>query len=435
MNILWCEKRNFRYVFFYIGCLTWLLLFAALLSVTDLLLIGQIATVHLSVMATLLLVRSFCAQNSLYFIFFGFIALYVLPAKLFFFDGLYFSIHHQAFSYYTAGYTTLIFSLFLLFVNLFVIIPQGTTKQIRFHNNNFIFWFLYIIAFIMVWMFRRKGNMYEGEDGELSTLNEYVIILFLICFIYSANEKFKNRALYFLYALYAFFAIITGGRIEVVLLFFLLLVTKLQYKFSFRFLFFCFLFGVWCMTIFGNIRHDPTTFFQQDMASILFNNHTSDLGIQTSNEGDVYWASERLLCLIEDGNLSFFSRVEAAVFYLLSPLAPSSYFPETANLASYKMDLMTTGGGNLAPVNFFVMFGFLGTIFLGYFVSRMLNMLSNNDNSNLSKIYALLMIITMSRWFAYNPIQLIKLCVWGVVCYYLIISIDYTLNKNRQNNQ
>lgn len=434
MSILWCERRNFRYWFFCTGCFVWLLLFVALLNVTDLLLVGQMATVHLSIMATLLLVRSFCARNPLYLIFFSFIALYVLPAKLFFFDGLYFSAYHQTFSYYTAGYTTLIFSLFLLFVNLFLIIPQGTTKQIRFRKNNCIFWLLYIIAFIIVCMCRRKGNMYGGEDGGLSTLNEYVIILFLICFIYSSNEKLKNRALYFLYALYAFFAIITGGRIELVLLFFLLLATVLQYKFSFKFLFLCFLFGVWGMTLFGKIRHDPAILLQQDIISIIFDNRAVDLGMQTSNEGDVYWASERLLCLIEDGNLNFISRVEAAVCYFLSPLAPSSYFPETANLSAYRKDLMDTGGGNLAPVNFFVMFGFLGTVFLGYFVSRMLNMLSK-DNCNLPKIYILLMVITVSRWFAYNPIQLVKLCVWGIVCYYLVISVDYTVKKYRQNNR
>ena len=164
------------------------------------------------------------------------------------------------------------------------------------------------------------------------------------------------------------------------------------------------------MTLFGKIRHDPVILLQQDIISIIFDNRAVDLGMQTSNEGDVYWASERLLCLIEDGNLNFFSRIEAAVCYFLSPLAPSSYFPETANLSTYRRDLMDTGGGNLAPVNFFVMFGFLGTVFLGYFVSRMLNMLSK-DNCNLPKIYILLMVITVSRWFAYNPIQLVKLCL------------------------
>lgn len=78
----------------------WLLLFVALLNVTDLLLIGQMATVHLSVMAALLLVRSFCARNPLYFIFFSFISLYVLPAKLFFFDGLYFCLSSDIFLLY-----------------------------------------------------------------------------------------------------------------------------------------------------------------------------------------------------------------------------------------------------------------------------------------------------------------------------------------------
>lgn len=81
----------------------------------------------------------------------------------------------------------------------------------------------------------------------------------------------------------------------------------------------------------------------------------------------MYWASERLLCLIEDGNLNFFSRIEAAVCYFLSPLAPSSYFPETANLSTYRRDLMDTGGGNLDPVQFLYYVWFLGYCILGVF--------------------------------------------------------------------
>ena len=53
------------------------------------------------------------------------------------------------------------------------------------------------------------------------------------------------------------------------------------------------------MTLFGKIRHDPVILLQQDIISIIFDNRAVDLGMQTSNEGDVYWASERLLCLIE----------------------------------------------------------------------------------------------------------------------------------------
>ena len=430
----WCEKRTFRSLFFYFGFVSWVMLFIALQSKYNLLFIGQLSTIHLFIMIGGLIFRSFKAHNSLYTIFFAFIAMYANPARLYFFDGIYLSAHHQTYTHYTVAYTTLIFSLFLLVINLFLIMPKGGGKVLNFRKNNSLFWTVYVLACIIVCVFRRTGNMYAGDANEMSTLNEYVIILFLICYIFSNNEKVKIYSLYLLYALYAFFAIITGGRIELVLLFFLLLTTVLQRKYSFKFLIAFFLLGVWMMNIFGNIRSNPLILLEGDIISIISPFKTTSMSVQASNEGDVYWASERLLCLMGDGELTLSDRIESAFSYIVSPLFPSSYLPETADLSSYKKDILTTGGGNMAPVNFFVMFGFIGVAFLAYFISYMLNSFSKRG-SNMLRVYTILMIATLPRWFAYNPIQLVKLCLWGVICYYLVICVDYTMKKHMNKHK
>lgn len=430
----WCEKRTSKSLFFYLGFVLWVTLFIALQNKSNLLFVGKLSTIHLYIMITILIFRSFKARNSLYTIFFAFIAMYVNPARLYFFDGIYLSAHHQVYTYYTTTYTTLIFSLFLLSINLFLIVPKGGVIVLNFRKNDYLFWCLYILACFIVCVFRRTGNMYAGDSNEMSSLNEYVIILFLVCYIFSNDEKIKRYYLYLLYALYAFFAIITGGRVELVLLFFLLLTTVLQRKYSFRFLISVFLFGILVMNIFGNIRHNPLILLEGDIVSIISPFKAASMSVQASNEGDVYWASERLLCLIEDGELTLMDRIESAFSYIISPLFPSSYLPETADLSSYKKDILTTGGGNLAPVNFFVMYGFVGVIFLAYFISYMLNSFSRRK-SNMLRVYTILIIVTLPRWFAYNPIQLVKLCVWGVICYYLVICVDYTMKKYMNKSQ
>lgn len=429
----WCEKRAFKSLFFYLGFVLWVTLFIALQNKSNLLCVGKLSTIHLYIMIIMLIFRSFKAHNSLYIIFFAFIAMYVNPARLYFFDGIYLSAHHQVYTYYTTTYTTLIFSLFLLAINLFLIVPKGRIV-LNFRKNDYLFWCLYILSCFIVCVFRRTGNMYAGDTNEMSSLNEYVIILFLVCYIFSNDDKIKRYYLYLLYALYAFFAIIAGGRIELVLLFFLLLTTVLQRKYSFGFLTSIFLLGIWVMNIFGNIRSNPLILLEGDVVSIISPLKTASMSVQASNEGDVYWASERLLCLMEDGELTLLDRLESGFSYIISPLFPSSYLPETANLSTYKKDVLTTGGGNLAPVNFFVMYGFVGVIFLAYFISYMLNSLSKRKG-NVLRVYTILIITTLPRWFAYNPIQLVKLCVWGVICYYLVICVDYTMKKYMNKSQ
>lgn len=420
--------RDIRVLFFSIGIIIFGLLYYIMCNSPDNSNIGKTASLYLMGLALLLIIRTIIARNFIYLAIFSFITMYVYPSKLFFFDGLLFSAHQPSLSNFTAIQATLLFSLFLLVVNTFIIIPKGVTKQIVFRKNDFVFFALFLISIIIVLTSKRTGNVYSGDIGEMTSLNEYVIILFLICFVYSNNERGKVLALYFLYGLYSYFAFIAGGRIELVLVGLLVLLTKLQYKLSFRFLIICFLVFMWIMIIYGNIRSNPTILLKSDLSSILFGFGSTNYGVQASNEGDVYWASVRILRLIEEGELSIASRFDAVKYYFLSPVVPSSILPDSANLTTYKVDFYSSGGGGLAPITFYAMFGLLGPIILALFLVHMLNKYTKSKK-NILRIYVLLLIITLPRWFAYNPIQLVKFCVWGIICYYLIISVEYTFNN------
>lgn len=426
---------RFRSLYFMLSFSLWFLLYLGLqIEYTPI--IGYASTILLMGQSLWLIIRSYIAKNTLFLVFFGFVFLYTMPAKLFFFDGVFLSAHHQYYTYDTVASTTLIFALFLITINLFVRIPYlKDMKRIEFKSNPIIFVLLYIVAFAIVLTSKRSGSMYDGTGGEVevSVLNEYVLILFLILYIYSGKKRYNLWLIGGLYTLYAIFALFTGGRIEIVLLLMLLLSVRFQYTISFKKIVILFVLGVWGMSMFGTVRQNPMLLLSGDVVSIInpFTPKEYRLNSQNSNEGDVYWASERMLILINERELTIADRIIAGISYFASAFVPVSWLSPLADLSTYKIDIEPSGGGGLSLIYFYVMFGIGGVILLGYFIAKMLNLLSE-DTSTVKQFYAILMVTMLARWFAYNPIQLVKFCLWGTIAYYLTNSLSYTLRKHKR---
>lgn len=394
--------------------------------------IGAGSVILLQLLSILLIVRAVLARNIALVVVFSFIYLYTIPPVKYFFHGIYLSGYNTNYTYDSLTNVNLIFSLFLLVVFIILKLKRDNSNSfLLYEKNDIIFYCLYVISFIIIILSKRTGSVYDGSGDvvEMSSLNEYVIIIFLLLYIYSFNEKFKLLLLWVIFGLYALFALISGGRIEVVLLILMLISVHFRYTIAFKKIIFYFIIGVWMMTIFGNIRANPMLLLQGNFIDICFSSD-SDVHInqaQNTNESDVYWASERLLILMQENELLFQDRVEAGLAYIISPLVPNSILPATGNLSTFKKDLIGTGGGGLAPVFIFVMFGSFGVIFLGIFVAKVLNNIGYNNSNKFKYIYTILMIVSLPRWFAYYPVHLIKFCVIGVFFYYIIKSIDYTI--------
>ncbi len=428
------QKKYIKLAWSYSVAVVWLILYIHL-NITYEPYLGYVSTMLLLIQAFVLIARAFCKKNTLLFVLFSFIALYTWPAKLFFFNKVFLSAHNQQFTYETATLVTLLFSLFLLVVDFFVKIPNPASfKRFEYKNNTMLFYILYIVSWVLVFSCRRVGNAYDGSGDEIkvSTLNEYVLILFLTSYIYSSGNKTRQHLLFLLWAVYIMFTLLAGGRVEVVLLLLLLLIIKYQYVFSFKKIVLFFICGIWGMSVFETIRQNPQMILQGDFAAIVtpFVEKEYIQNSQGSNTGDVYWATERMILLINDGDLSIEKRTKAALYYFLSSITPTSYLPPLANLANYKSEIRTTGGGGLSFGFFYVMFGLGGVVFLGYFFAKMLNKYSCR-NSSLSLFYITLMMMMIPRWFAYTPIHLVKFCVWGVLFYYWVICVDYTMKKHK----
>lgn len=429
------ESQRFRYLItLFLGAIWSFLYLQIKLGYIEY--IGSISSMLLLFTAFLLILRAFFAKNTLLLFVFSFIFLYALPAKLFFFDKILLSIHNEDFTDETVSQVTLIFALFLIVINAFLKISVTSRKRIvKYKNNTIVFWILIIfsIAFIAVGKSGESllsGYAYGQAEQSSSSLNEYVLILFLFAYIYSAGRKMNLNILCFLAFVYAIKNILYGGRIEIVMLTLMFFTLHLQYVISFKKAVVFFFVGIWIMQILGTIRGNPQLLIEGDIVSILnpFTENNAVRIYQHSNEGDVYWASERMLLLMKDGELNVVDRVESATCFALSVFTPMSLLPEVTNLSNYKIDVRTTGGGGLAPVFFYVFGGFVGVVLLGVFVAFQLNSLENK-NSMIRFVYVTLLITTLPRWFAYYPIHLIKFCLWGVLGYILVISFDYTIKK------
>lgn len=429
------ESSRFRYLFsFFLGAI-WLFLYLQI-EIGYVESVGYISSVLLLTTAFWLVLRAFFAKNTLLLLVFSFVFLYAIPTKLYFFDKILLSMHNKNFTDETVSQVTLIFALFLIVINAFLKISVPPRKVIvKYKNNAIVFWIIIILSIIFIVIGKSgesllSGYAYGQAEQSSSSLNEYVLILFLFAYIYSGGHKINLNIICVLAFVYALKNILYGGRIEIVMLALMFFTLHLQYVISFKKAVLFFIVGIWIMQTLGTIRGNPQLLIEGDIVSILnpFVGDNTARVYQNSNEGDVYWASERMFLLMKDGELNAVDRVESATCFALSVFAPMSLLPEVTNLSNYKMDVRTTGGGGLAPVFFYVFGGLVGVVLLGVFVALQLNSLENK-NSMVRFVYVTLLVTTLPRWFAYYPIHLIKFCLWGVLGYILVISLDYTIKK------
>lgn len=397
---------------------------------------GFITIVMLMISSGLLVVRSFVAKNSLFFVLFSFIFLYTIPAKLVFFNNIYISAHHRVFSYDTLMLTSLIFLLFTIVLNAFIKIPKKCNiLKLDIVKNSFIFWVLVIISIILV-VIGKSGNniLISGGYGQgqvnSSSINEYLLIFFLLIYIYHGNNKIKLYVLYTLISVYSIKNLLYGGRIEVAMLLLMFFTIRFQYKISFLKTFILFLIGVWIFSLFSTIRSNPQQLFTNEWYTILnpFTKNENTLDYVGTNAGDVFWGSERILLLIKDNYLTNEKRIIAGLSYLISPFMPTAKLTPLANLTNFRTDIYSTGGGGLAPIYFYTFLSFPGVILFGIFISKCFNGIVRRSSMTLH-VYIILLITTLPRWFAYNPIQIVKLCVWGVLIFIFFKSLNYSIKK------
>jgi hypothetical protein len=304
-----------------------------------------------------------------------------------------------------------------------------------FKPNKFIFYFfLTITIFILIFGIQGQsllnGASYASQESTTkSTLHEYFILFYFFLIAFSNNIKIERLILVFMLISYMFKTILYGGRIEVVeigLLWFYIFYYYIN-KIKIRTVLIFLIFGIYITNVVSNIRTNPVGFLSGiDMYSYFDPTNSfikkSQYEILSTNEGDVLQSSARIVGLIDANELSITQRLLSGGLYVFSPILPTSILPEYTNLSVYKQDIYKSGGGGLISTYFFSWLSYLGPILISFFLAFIINQFYTN-NSIYYYVYCTIIFVMFPRWFAYNPIMLVKYCFYSIIILFLVIKI------------
>lgn len=279
-----------------------------------------------------------------------------------------------------------------------------------------------VIASLLFTTFGRSGVSIIESGGYKNTLNSvesssffaYSIITISLAFVY-ANTKLKRITVYGLALFFCVKNLLLGGRIEAIQLSLALFILHFRYIWSRKMIILIstllyILIQVWGLYR-GNTNESFASFGQENLYI---------------TGGEVYYASMRIIFLIEEGFLGLQQRIEALIYYFLSVVLPFSWLPDEANLSTYLKSQFSTGGGGLAPVFFYAFGGYPTVILAAYLIAKVLNKM---NNSKYYYMYGVFLLATWPRWYAYYPIQPIKFCVYGLLLFWFLENTKFGASK------
>ncbi len=385
-----------------------------------------------------LIFKSYLSHHKLALLAFIYIFLYSFVTKSAFIDGLQISVYkdfNDIKEYYN---TSLILYFFLLLIWFFMRWDiQREEKLIGYQNNIFLFYIFATIALLLAIFGKSGDNIFDAGGyatgaNSSSSLNEYFFIPLVISIIFSNNKKTRQIIIYIISAFYALKNLLYGGRIEIVMVILCIFAWQFYNRFSIKQIIIYSTLGFYFFIVIGNLRDNPLILFSNEWTKIFSVSFTSNNSIVMSQEGDVFYATNRWIGMINKDIILPPERIESFIYFIASIFVPFSYLPDIANLSSYKSDVYPVGGGGLIFGPFYVYFSYFGVIFIAYLISYIISNIGNFRNNLFLKLYCLFVFITLPRWFAYSAIVLFKLCIYGTIITLLIIKFNKDFKKNRQ---
>lgn len=347
--------------------------------------------------------------------------LYLIP---YYYGDYIISAHTQ---YYRRDLYDQMLGIHLLFLSSFLLFLKSNLNKsslkirdlIKPNNNIILFSFLYLIMLAIILSIKGNsviGGSYstyidnlEGQGGSV----EYFYIFFVIAFFFT-DKPFLRKSLLLLVVYYCFMTITRGYRIQFVQMVIVVFVLffdgkfKTVYMMIFAFLGFIIAEIVNLLKMMGSLTVEDTL--------ALF--EKSDKGIIISNQTDVFYSSVVFLGLIKDDIFSLGLRIWSTIGFIWNWFVPSSFVWIEARVPMFAGTFTSLGGGGLVSAYFYVWFGYLGPILIGFCLAFLFNKTYSSADKKVFKIIAILVLSLYPRWFAYDPANfLIRLSLYIYVVY------------------
>ncbi|WP_318454030.1 hypothetical protein [Photobacterium leiognathi] len=274
-------------------------------------------------------------------------------------------------------------------------------------------------------------SAYGSGDVHKTAAFEYSIIFFLIAMLMSCNTTIHKIIIYIFAIYFSLKSFIYGGRIEVVqiAIVFAYISKNLLIKENILKIIIVVLFSYSIINFVGAIRSDPSIVKRVIALDfpLTVKNTSYNTNVLITNESDVTQATTRIIGMQQDGEISTNYRIKSFISYIFNlPLIVNQEYSNYQNLAIYKKNIYGSGGGGLIVGYFYVWLGIIGPIAVGMFIGLVTKWLYQTENIY-KNVYALLVIISFPRWFAYGPVTLVKFCLVGLLYLFVMKNIQYYL--------
>lgn len=398
--------------------IVYITLFVFLLMIGESILTGKILFFSLMSIVIVLIIKSYLKHNNILLFSFIFMGVYANVTKHGLLNDNIISVYSYFNTFYYLYKSSLL--LFLFFIALFLFLkidsPQKN-KAYTFVSNSKLFWINILIAILFFSIGKSGETVLEGVYGQTesthSSLYEYFFIPYVAALIFSSSRSIHKWTLLILAALYVVKSILYGGRIEVVMMLSCLLFWKYHRILSRKMLLFFSFLGIVSMKILEIFR-----------SGVAFSLTSSTTKVILSQEGDVMYASMRLIGMVDN---HIFNRIDALVQFIASIVIPSNVTKiELANLASYLSDRYPVGGGGLITAFSYAYGSYIGVFVMGVFIAKLFSnsLISFEAKKNsLFSLYVFFVFISMPRWFAYNPLLLFKFSFLGAIYIYILLKV------------
>lgn len=274
-----------------------------------------------------------------------------------------------------------------------------------------------ILILILIFGFTRPSTL--GDRGSPSTLYEYAIIIFIICFYFGNKYKWCKYLTSGILTLYVLQNFLFGGRITGLQLLTVVYIMMLESHWSLKRIFPIVAIGFFGMSVIGSMRGAFLT-GNISLKEIIFTLKERMFTLDTAFSA--YHTSMTFVLAEKFTNMS--ERIYVFIGFLKSIIV-GGYNSVGSNVARYTAQYFHHYDGGFLPFFFQFYIGWIGIPLIAGYLSFLLNKMTklHIKSSGLGKCICVYIVATTFRWYIYSPIQITRGIFLLSVCYILVEEI------------
>lgn len=278
-----------------------------------------------------------------------------------------------------------------------------------------------IAVLIVIFFIGYKRPTVEGERGEISTLYEYSLILFIMGFFYSGRKWYTVLPLTLTAIAFCAQDLIYGGRRTSISILIMLFLVLLSHKLKFVKMIPVGVVGLILLSLVGVFRGGVSFNLEQIKATFgdLF---SKKFAIDTMYSS--YYTGTAFIAVISEGLFHFKDRVELFLKFLASLVLGGSALPNS-NLPMVVRKYIDHWFGGMFPMYGYFYLGHIGIILTGFVTGSFVGASEKKFfATNYGKVIITWIVSSVFAWFLYSPFPLIRGTALMTIAYFLCVVGD-----------